>query len=150
MIVSYVDCENVEQGFKNFEKGQEPDGWVKVVGFTSVGAGKPSRYSIEKYTGEGVVLRVHLEPTDKTEFLYYRLYEGFVYGGYAYQFDEKARLNITGKALRLQLDDVDSTTYWRTMDNQMVSFTKSEFIEFAKAVSDYYEQCFMESLTAIQ
>lgn len=139
---------------QNFDEGNEPEGYLKIKNINNSvipkGFGSRAMFKIVGEENGFVLYEAVFVPNSPSEVLEIKLKDGFTYKNNTYQLDEKSRLNITGKALRLQLDDADSITQWRTMDNQMVPFTKAEFIEFAKAVSDYYEQCFMESLAAMQ
>lgn len=80
------------------------------------------------------------------------LRDGLLYpdeNGHVFQIDPDSQRLITGKALRLKLEpDNVNTVYWRSKDNEMVAFTHSEFIEFAKAVSDRVEAIMMASFNA--
>ena len=71
--------------------------------------------------------------------------KGFDYNGLNYQIDDTSRLNITGKALALQLDPTIETVSWisNTKDDEgndiRNTFTREEFVTFAKEVAKYYE-----------
>ena len=136
---------------QTFEEEAVPEGYVKIeyTGNTLKKGGSKTEFVIVANENNVFKYDINIVPGTPSEYLKARTDEGFNFNGKVFQIDRDSRVNITGKALRLQLDNTEPMTQWRTMDNQMVSFTKAEFIEFAKAVSDYYEQCFMDSLTAV-
>lgn len=70
---------------------------------------------------------------------------GFDYNGLNYQIDDKSRTNIAGKALSLVIDSTINSVDWvsNTQDADgkdiVNTFTRDEFIEFAKQSAIYYE-----------
>lgn len=76
---------------------------------------------------------------------------GFTFNGLNYQIDSESRINITGKALELQLSPATESVNWisNTKDsggNDIIhTFTRDEFIEFAKQVSSHYESIILNS-----
>ena len=76
---------------------------------------------------------------------------GFDYKGLNYQIDSNSRLNIVGKALELQLDSTIESVNWisNTKDSNGVdivhTFTREEFIGFAKQIANYYESIILNS-----
>jgi hypothetical protein len=65
--------------------------------------------------------------------------EGFLFDSTLFQIDLNSRTSISGKVVYLQVNTQVDTVYWKAMDNSVVTFTTAEFLVFASAVSDYYE-----------
>lgn len=76
---------------------------------------------------------------------------GFTYSGLNFQIDDTSRINITGKALELQLDTTIENINWisNTKDSEgrdiVHTFTRDGFIEFAKAMANYYESIILST-----
>jgi len=71
--------------------------------------------------------------------------KGFAYNGLCFQIDDKSRLSIVTKALALILtENVSVDWISNSKDDQgndiIYTFTKEEFLAFAKEVEAYYEK----------
>lgn len=73
------------------------------------------------------------------------LNKDYHYNGYDFQLDEKSRLNMTSKALSLQLNPDTSSVTWITNTKDadgkdlLYTFTRDEFIKFVLDVEAHYE-----------
>jgi hypothetical protein len=68
----------------------------------------------------------------------------FEYQGHVYQSDKAAVADLTASLLVVQTGLLPAPPPWRTMDNEMVSFTSAEFVAFATAVFQHKEGLFTE------
>lgn len=73
-----------------------------------------------------------------------RVEEGFTYNDKVFQIDDVSRTNIAGKYNRVVGDSAITTVRWKALDNTVVEFSREEFIQFAFAVSDYYEYLILD------
>ena len=73
----------------------------------------------------------------------------FEYNGSTFQVDPTSLTLISGRALKITRCQLNNerigNQVWRTSDNQFVTFTPDDFLEFAEAVDEYVEQVYAES-----
>ena len=80
-----------------------------------------------------------------------RISAGFNYNNHNFQIDETSRGSITGKAISLLLDPSITFVNWvtNTKDKEgndiVYRFTRDEFLDFAKQVTDYYENIILNT-----
>jgi hypothetical protein len=115
---------------------------------------KPTEYHVFDYTTKSWVESSELKTVflkkEKNRVRAELIETGLNYGNLNYQIDSDSRLNVIGKALELQLNPAITTVNWisNTQDdngNDVVNtFTREEFIDFAKQVASYYESIVLE------
>ncbi|SDZ94122.1 protein of unknown function [Marinobacterium iners DSM 11526] len=88
----------------------------------------------------------HKSPDKKERFNDARdaqLKDGIDWNGYRFQVDERSQLRIARRALKLikrqLLGESIEPFIWRTADNGFVTFSASEFLQFADAVDSHDE-----------
>ncbi|MDA3806835.1 MAG: DUF4376 domain-containing protein [Thiomicrorhabdus sp.] len=94
---------------------------------------------------EDAVLKAQLARSEKRSGRNQTISQGYTYNGDVFQIDASSRANIAGKTVYLQERPLVLTVNWKALDNTVVSFTRAEFIDFACAVSDYYENIVLTS-----
>lgn len=73
---------------------------------------------------------------------------GFIFGGHAYDSNQRSRDNIVGEALAATRGDPFPAGYvWRTADNQSVPFTAPDVIALAQALRSHIQAQYVKSWT---
>lgn len=73
------------------------------------------------------------------------LAEGYTWQGALYDIDPDSLRLIMSRAVRLTIDPNINDVEWRTKDNSMFAFSRSQFLEFAAAADAYVESLYQAS-----
>ncbi|WMC09497.1 DUF4376 domain-containing protein [Oceanimonas pelagia] len=70
---------------------------------------------------------------------------GFTWNGSVFDIDPDSMGLIASRALRLILDPDITELIWRSKDNQNITFTRGEFLNFSRAVDAHVESIYQQS-----